>query len=68
MQKELLFWLPSSIELSLSVTWIAKRQDNLQNDDKSNPTLGAGRICMFLMTIHTSKICVRIGINLAHIT
>jgi hypothetical protein len=22
---------------------------------------------MFLMTIHTSKICVRIGINLAHI-
>jgi hypothetical protein len=25
-----LFWLPSSIEPSLSVTWIAKRQDNLQ--------------------------------------
>jgi hypothetical protein len=36
-------------------------------DDKSNPTFGTGRICMFLMTIHNSKICIRIGINLAHI-
>jgi hypothetical protein len=49
--------LASIVDRAVSVCNLdcQKTGQSAKIDDKSNPTLGAGRICMFLMTIHTSK-------------
>jgi hypothetical protein len=49
--------LASIVDRAVSVCNLdcQKTGQSAKIDDKSNPTLGAGRICMLIMTIHTSK-------------